>query len=158
MMTHQEFTDLLGIYGADFSRWPHDKLKPALLLTEKDTDARAAFDRMVEMESGLRMHNVPQVDMTALEKRILAAVADMPQSGVTAAVSADVPRRSADADIRWRPAMFFAPSGGFLALALCGFFMGAQPAMKQESLVNKVYAQTEQILVDDSGLYDGRIF
>lgn len=156
MMTYHEFTGLLDVYGADLSRWPHDKLKPALALTEKDTEARAALERMAGMETALWGHEMPQVDISALENRILAAVADLPQSGAASAMPPAALR--GDEGIRWRPAMFFAPSGGFLALALIGFFMGAQPAMKQESLMNKVYFQTEQILVDDSGLYDGRIF
>lgn len=150
MMTYDEFTDLLDLYGADLSRWPQDRLKSALALTEKDARARAKFDSMLALEQDMRSYTPPQTDLAALERRILAAVADMPTSQAAAGAEGGF--------FRWRPAFIFAPSGGLAALAVIGFFMGMQPAIQPEKLMNAVYYQTEQILVDDSELYDGRIF
>lgn len=153
MMTRKEFDTLLDIYGADLSRWPDDRLKPALALTEKDAQARAAFDAMLAMEQDLRHYDAPSADLHALETRIMQRIAGQAQDA-PAAASADM----AAGFFRWRPAYIFAPSGGLLAAAIIGFFMGFQPTLQQESLINPVYYQTEQILVDDSTLYDGRIF
>ncbi|MDP2205576.1 MAG: hypothetical protein Q8K65_04655 [Alphaproteobacteria bacterium] len=150
MMTRDEFTDLLDLYGADLSRWPQDRLKAALALTEKDTEARARFDSMLAMEEHMRAYTAPQSDLSALESRILSAVAALPAQQ-TAVVSEG-------GFLRWRPAFIFAPSGGLAVLAVIGFFIGMQPAIQPEKLMNAVYYQTEQILVDDSEFYDGRIF
>ncbi|MFN7114722.1 MAG: hypothetical protein ACK4PK_10240 [Alphaproteobacteria bacterium] len=151
MMTRDEFTDLLDLYGADLSRWPQDRLKAALALTEKDTEARARFNSMLAMEEDMRAYTPPQGDLAALESRILSAVAALPAPQVAADTAAE-------GFFRWRPAFIFAPSGGLAALAVIGFFIGMQPAIQPEKLMNAVYHQTEQILVDDSDLYDGRIF
>jgi len=152
MMTREEFTDLLDLYGADLSRWPQDRLKAALALTEKDPQVRAQFDDMLALEQDLRLHPAPQADLAALEGRIMASVA---------ALSANTPIEAENESgfFNWRPAFIFAPSGGLIAVAVFGFFMGVmQPAVQPENLINPVYYQTEQILADDSGLYDGRIF
>jgi len=152
MMTREEFTDLLDLYGADLSRWPQDRLKSALALTEKDAEARAQFDSALALEQDLRQHPAPQTDLAALENRIMAGVAAL-SAGTPAAAEND------GGFFHWRPAFIFAPSGGLIAVAVFGFVMGfMQPALQPEHLMNPVYYQTEQILVDDNGLYDGRIF
>jgi hypothetical protein len=152
MMTRDEFTDLLDLYGADLSRWPQDRLKAALALTEKDSEARAQFDNMLALEDDMRGYAAAQSDLAALEKRILASVAALPVQPAADVAAAE------GAFLRWRPAFIFAPSGGLALLAVIGFFMGLQPAIQPENLMNPVYYQTEQILVDDSEFYDGRIF
>lgn len=152
MLTREEFTDLLGIYGADLSRWPQDRLKAALALTEEDAEARALFDATLALERDLRLPLAPQSDLAALESRIMASIAALP-------LEAPVAAESESGFFNWRPAFIFAPSGGLLAVAVFGFFMGVmQPAAQPENLMNPVYYQTEQILIDDSSLYDGRIF
>jgi hypothetical protein len=150
MMTREKFAGFLDVYGADFSRWPPDSLKEALAMAEKDAEMRALFECALEEERVLRLHTVPLVDLQGLERRILAVVSALP------------PRQGAPADkkafFQWRPALIFAPSGGLLAMAALGFFMGMQPALQAETLVNPVYYQAEQILADDSGLYEGGFF
>lgn len=150
MMTRDEFTDLLDLYGADLSHWPQGRLKDALALTEKDTEARAQFNSMLAMEEDMRGYVALQGDLAALEKRIMASVAALPAQQAVAAADGSFSH--------WRPAFIFAPSGGLALLAVIGFFMGLQPAILPEKLMNPVYYQTEQILVDDSEFYDGRIF
>lgn len=153
MMTREEMNELLDIYGADLSRWPQDKMKDALTLTQHDGAARADFDAALALEQTLRGYAPAQVRLDVLEARILAAVADIPSAAASAGKQA-----SEGGFFRWRPAYIFAPSGGLLAAAVFGFIVGMQPAVKQEHLMNPVYYQTEQILADDSALYDGRIF
>lgn len=153
MMTRDDMNELLDIYGADLSRWPQDKLKDVLALTEKDAAARADFDAALALEQTLRDYTPAQARLDALEARILAAVASLPAAEAIADKQA-----SEGGFFRWRPAYIFAPSGCLLAAAVFGFIIGMQPTVKQEHLMNPVYYQTEQILADDSALYDGRIF
>lgn len=153
MMTREEMNELLDIHGADLSRWPQDKMKEALALTAKDPAARADFDAALQLDESLWLYTPEKNDTAALEARILAALADTPAAGAASEKQAEQ-----SGFFGWRAAYIFAPSGALVAAAIFGFVMGMQPAAKQELLLNPVYYQTEQILTDDSTLYDGRIF
>lgn len=152
MMTRNEFTELLDIYGADLSRWPQDKLKAALTLTEQDSVARDAFDRTLALEDMLRGDDMPDSDLPALESRIMSAIADLPMQAPAAAPTA----RSGF--FGWRATYVVAPPVGLLAIAVFGFVLGMQPSVQHESLVHPVYYQADQILADDTSMFEGRIF
>lgn len=152
MMTRNEFTELLDIYGADLSRWPQDKLKSALDLTEKDSAARDAFDRTLALEDMLRGDDAPDANLPALENRIMAAINDLPAQE-TAAVAVR------GGFFGWRTTYVVAPPMGLLAIAVFGFMLGMQPSSQRESLVHPVYYQADQILADDdASFYQGGIF
>jgi hypothetical protein len=152
MMTRNEFTELLDIYGADLSRWPQDKLKSALDLTEKDSVARDAFDRTLALEDMLRGDEIPDASLPALENRIMAAINDLPvQAPAVSAVRTGF--------FGWRTTYMVAPPMGLLAIAVFGFMLGMQPSSQRESLVHPVYYQADQILADDdASFYQGGIF
>ena len=151
MMTRNEFTELLDIYGADLSRWPQDKLKAALALTEQDSAARDAFDRTLALEDMLRGDILPDSDLPALESRILSAIADLP-------VQAPAATAANKGFFGWRATYMVAPPVGLLAMAVFGFMLGMQPSVQRESLVHPVYYQADQILTEDTSLFEGRIF
>ena len=152
MMTRNEFTELLDIYGADLSRWPQDKLKSALDLTEKDSAARDAFDRTLALEDMLRGDEIPDASQPALENRIMAAINDLP-------VQAPAVSAARTWFFGWRTTYMVAPPMGLLAIAVFGFMLGMQPSSQRESLVHPVYYQADQILADDdASFYQGGIF
>lgn len=153
MMTRNEFTELLDIYGADLSRWPQDRLKAALALTEQDSAVRDAFDRTLALEDMLRGDEMPDSNLPALENRILSAIADLPAQE-TAVVTPAAHRGF----FGWRATYMVAPPVGLLAIAVFGFMLGMQPTAQRESLVHPVYYQADQILADDTSLFEGRLF
>jgi hypothetical protein len=75
-MNIEEFRDNVDLYSADLSRWPRDRVRPALALVEASPEARACFDAALALDDLLR-HGVPRAhaDLDALEDRIMAAVA-----------------------------------------------------------------------------------
>lgn len=155
MMTRNEFTELLDIYGADLSRWPQDKLKAALTLTEKDDVARDAFERTLALEDMLRGDDMPDTDLPALENRIMSAIADVPAQTQTAVTAMPAARSGF---FGWRATYVVAPPVGLLAIAVFGFMLGMQPSVQRQSLIHPVYYQADQILADDTSMYQGRIF
>lgn len=154
MMTLDEFNTLLDVHGADLSRWPQDKLKAALALTEQDANARAAFDGMLDFEQTLRSDSAPEVDLPALERRIMAALSE-PEA---APVAAKALKQSKPAAQGWSMAYLFAPSAGLFALAVFGFVLGIQPSVQHESLMYPMYYQADQVFADDAAIYDRGIF
>lgn len=157
MMTLDQFTELLDLHGADLSRWPQDKIKPALALVEHDAAAREVFDQMLSIEDSLRHDTLPQVDLAALENRILSAIASAPASPVTPEIAAAAVAAN-NGMSRWRAAFMVAPPVGLMVVAAFGFMLGMQPTVQRESLVHPVYYQADQILSDDTSIYQGRIF
>lgn len=157
MMTLDQFTELLDLHGADLSRWPQDKIKPALALVEHDAAARRAFDQMLSLEDHLRHAPMPDVDLAALENRIMAAI-NTPETASESAVIAAAATAAPKGFFRWRAAFMVAPPVGLMAVAVFGFMLGMQPSLQRESLVHPVYYQADQILSDDASIYQGRIF
>lgn len=53
-MTLTEFTELLGIHGADLSKWPHDRGRAAAALVQRSEAARTALAEAAALDAALR--------------------------------------------------------------------------------------------------------
>ena len=153
-MTLDEFKDLLELHSGDLSRWPADKLQAAVAVAKQNPVAQALLDDAVAMDDTLRHYDVAAVDMSALENRIMAAIADVPAASESRAP--DVPQPWTI--FGWRPAYIFAPSGGLLAAALIGFLIGAAPVKSTEYLLDPAFYSVDQIMTGDTDIYEGSLF
>ena len=53
-MTLKEFTELLGIHGADLSKWPNDRRDEVADLLAQSEAAKAALAEAAELDAALR--------------------------------------------------------------------------------------------------------
>lgn len=155
MMTLDEFKNLLDTYSADLSRWPQDKLQPAVALTKSHATAQQLLEAAMAVDDTLRHYVPPAANIAALENRILAAIEDIPAGQNSAA-----PHLASQpwTVFGWRPAFIFAPSGGLMAAALIGFMIGAAPVQHTGNLLDPAYYSVEQILNSDTEMYEGGLF
>ncbi|MBI1216005.1 MAG: hypothetical protein GC185_09330 [Alphaproteobacteria bacterium] len=172
MMTLEEFRDQVDLYSADLSRWPEGKVKEALALVNADEAAKEYFEAARAAEEALRAYDPLPADTTALESRIMAAIAADPvQDGaeedapfsklLTSAQQADAATASQKpSGFKWRPAYIFAPGGGLIAAAVLGFIIGVLPHAHNgtDYLVDPVYYAQDQIIDNDSDLLNGGLF
>ena len=173
--TLEEFRDDVDLYSADLSRWPTEKVKPALALMEGEAAAKDYFDAARAAEDELRAYDPQPADTAALEARIMAAVQadpaqEEPGAGMDFAAhlaaqeTAKIATRNDDAarttTVKWRAAWLFAPGGGLLAAAILGFIIGVLPhRASSDYLVDPGYYAQDQIVNSDSDLLnDGGIF
>lgn len=126
----EEFKDEVDLYSGDLSRWPQDRVKPALELIKANPVAKAYFDAALALDEKLRVYSPKAIDTEALAVRIMAGVQQAP-------VQAEQP-------VRFRPAYIFAPGGGLLAAALIGFLIGFYPQAQAEFLLDPAYYAQEQ--------------
>lgn len=162
----QGFKDAIDLYSADLSRWPVEKIKPALALLEESAEAKAYFERMNKAEDALRAYvpHAPRLD--ALEARIMAAIADVPREEPSAPVTdfqgqleAALAKKTEKTGFKWKPAYIFAPSGGLLAAMVLGFIIGALPHNStNDFLVDPVYYAQNQTAGTDVDMYSGGFF
>ncbi|TAL37803.1 MAG: hypothetical protein EPN97_04555 [Alphaproteobacteria bacterium] len=141
MMTLDEFREHVDIYSADLSRWPQDKLKPALQMVRENTAAKEYFDAALALDSKLRAYVPKTPALPALEDRIL--------KGISTPQAASV--RVSD-EVHIRSAWIFAPGGGLLAAAILGFIIGLTPPSQTngDTLVDPVYYAQDQIIGGDT--------
>ena len=135
-MTQKEFERCIDLYAADLSRWPVDRIKPALALMEQSTAAKAAFDAALALDDMLRRADRPLRPAAALEDRIFAALhaPALPAPGLAL-----------------RPAFVAAPSGILLAALVLGFFLGLNPAPADaEDLLGDMLRAQEQVIDDNT--------
>lgn len=153
-MTLDEFKNLLVLHSGDLSRWPSEKLQAAVALAKQNPAAQALLDEAVAMEDTLRHYDVAAVNISALENRIMAAIADVPAASESRAPDAP----EAWTIFGWRPAYIFAPSGGLLAAALIGFLIGSSPVKNTEYILDPAFYSVEQIMAGDADIYEGSLF
>lgn len=155
MMTLDEFKNLLDTYSADLSRWPQDKLQPAVALTKSHATAQQLLEAAMAVDDTLRHYVPPATNIAALENRILATIENIP-AGQSHTAPHDIPQPWTV--FGWRPAFIFAPSGGLMAMALIGFFIGATPAQQAGNLLDPAHYSVEQVLNSDTEIYEGGLF
>jgi len=153
-MTLDEFKNLLELYSGDLSRWPAGRLRDAVALAKQIPAAQALLDEAVALDHALRHYEPPQADLSALENRILSAIADVPAGSVAHPLDTPQPWTI----FGWRPAYIFAPSGGLLAAALIGFMIGAAPAAHTEYLLDPSFYSVDMIMSGDADIYEGSLF
>lgn len=141
MMTLDEFREHVDIYSADLSRWPQDKVKPALQLVKDHALAKEYFDAALALDNKLRVYVPKTPELPALEDRIL--------KGISAPKPAPVARVE---EVHIRSAWIFAPGGGLLAAAILGFMIGLSPPAQTggDTLVDPVYYAQYQIIGGDA--------
>lgn len=134
----EEFRDDVDLYSADLSRWPQEKVKPALELMRDNPVAKAYFDDALALDEKLRAYAAKTVNEDALASRIMAAVQKAPAP--------------AAAGFRFSPAYIFAPGGGLLAAAIIGFVIGFYPQAQAQAdfLLDPAYYAQEQ--ADNAGM------
>lgn len=150
MMTLDEFREHVDIYSADLSRWPQDKVKPALQMVRDNALAKEYFDAALMLDSKLRAYTPQAPALPALEDRIL--------KGIAKPLSAPVARVE---EVHIRSAWIFAPGGGLLVAALIGFIIGLSPPSQTngDTLVDPVYYAQDQIIGGDDDDDDtGEVF
>jgi hypothetical protein len=143
----EEFKDEVDLYSADLSRWPQDKVKPALDLMKDNPVAKAYFDAALELDGKLRDYSAKPVNVDALAARIMAEVQKAPVQTVQ--------------PLAFRPAYIFAPGGGLLAAAIIGFVIGFYPQAQTDFLLDPVYYAQEQNTTDsgmDAAISEEDIF
>lgn len=140
----EEFKDEVDLYSADLSRWPQDKVKPALELMKANPVAKAYFDDALALDEKLRGYAVKEAAIDALAARIMAEVQKTP-------VQAAPPKAA------FSPAYIFAPGGGLLAAAIIGFVIGFYPQAQTDFLLDPVYYSQEQASITDSSGMDAAI-
>jgi len=119
-MTLDEFKHLTDIHSGDFSKWPVDKVNPALALLATSPQAKQWFDGVLHLDDALRRADINvRADYAALEMKIMQAIGRTPQASATHEFSVAY---------RFRLSHLFAPSGGLLAMALVGFLIGFNPS------------------------------
>lgn len=136
----EEFKDEVDLYSADLSRWPQDKVKPALDLMKDNPVAKAYFDEALKLDEKLCDYGAKPVNVDALAARIMAEVQKAPLQAAQ--------------PLKFRPAYIFAPGGGLLAAALIGFVIGFYPQAQTDFLLDPVYYSQEQATTttDSSGM------
>jgi hypothetical protein len=139
MMTLDDFREHVDLYSADLSRWPQDKVKPALALVKADAAAKKYFDEALALDDRLRGYAPKAPPLGALEERILKDIRRTPQ------------RKPATrpAEVHVTPTWLFAPGGGLLAAAILGFIIGLTPPQAPgDTLLDPVYYAQDQIIGD----------
>ncbi|MEZ0260888.1 MAG: hypothetical protein ACAH80_07750 [Alphaproteobacteria bacterium] len=134
----EEFKDEVDLYSADLSRWPQDKVKPALDLMKANPVAKAYFDDALKLDEKLRDYGAKPVNVDALATRIMAEMQKAPAQTAQ--------------PFKFNPAYLFAPGGGLLAAALIGFVIGFYPQAQTDFLLDPVYYSQEQGTTTDSGM------
>lgn len=153
MMTKKELQQLIDTCSADLSRWPQDKIKPALALIGQDAAARRIFDDALQLDDILRRDGVAMPDTAALSARIMAAIEGVPQE-----VAPEQAPEQAPAGLWIRPAYLFAPSGGLLAMAVAGFMLGFMPQQQGAALLHPMYYTADQIVSADADIYERGVY
>ncbi len=146
-MTEKEFRELVDTYSADLSRWPVPMMKGALALIEQSPAARAYFEDALRLDDILRQYAPLPPDIGTLEEKVLSAISVPP------------PVEKPAPAVQWRPAWFFAPGGGLVAMAFLGFIIGSSPQQAPSPLLDPaLYLQDQVISGDDLEVYTGSLF
>jgi len=161
-MTLEEFKDKTDLYSADLSRWPQDQVKLALAFMKDNKEAAAYFDAALKLDGKLRGYEPPAGNLSALENSIMQRIAGEKQDEKRP-VAPPVHVQAAEVEItRIRPSWLFAPSGGLLAIAFLGFFLGFTPPRQPAyTPLDPAAIAEEQLASLDSDIYDeydGEVF
>lgn len=150
MLNIGDFKNNVDLYSADLSRWPVDDVKPALLLIENSSFAREYFEAALKNDAALRLFAPAPRDLGALESRIMATIAKIPQYAepVTRGISA----------INWSLRDLFAPGSGLVAAAVIGFVIGLTPAPSSGSVLDAAFYNGDTVIAGDAEIYEGDIF
>lgn len=141
-MTIEQFTQLLDIYGSDISRWPTEKAAAADALLGTSEGAKAKLSEARQLDEMLTGHlsdvaSTNQIDLSALEDRILSAalkdhthtaesakVIDHPAKSASESVAQSaVSKLQSPANDNWVSNL--AASGLLAASLLIGLYFGA---------------------------------
>ncbi len=154
------FDEVLGLHGADLSRWPLAHIKPALALMAADDAVRQRFDNVRRLDDDLRLadaetarrllarhgESAPQLQDNVMRRLRGETVVSTPAAAVIS-----LPQRAA-VSLR----AFFAPIGSLLIIGLIGFVMGVQqPANADDSLLDGLVHGQEIVISGDQPLTGG---
>lgn len=146
-MKPEVFKKHVDLYSADLSRWPVDLVKPALALMDVSAEAARYFNEALKIDDLLRADAGDAAPSPALEGAIMKKIAALPQ------------KKQRESRTAWRPALLFAPGGSLLAVAILGFFIGLQPAIQTETLLDPAFYAPEQIIAGDNlDAYEEELF
>jgi len=161
-MTIDEFKDKVDLYSADLSRWPQERVKQALAFMKKNKEAADYFDSALKLDEKLRGYEPAAGNLSALEDSIMQRIAGETQEAKRPTVP-PVHVQQAEVEItRIRASWLFAPSGGLLAVAFLGFFLGFTPPRQPAyTPLDPAAVAEEQLASLDSDFYDeydGEVF
>lgn len=161
-MNINDFKDTVDRNSADLSRWTPDDMRAGLALMATSADAKRYFDQALALDAALRLAGHQKLrDTTALESRIMQAIVNMPQDTVDAAeaIKANDDFALMPFIRSLKPAWLAAPTGGLLAAAVIGFFIGFNPQHMQaeasdgDFLLDSGYAAEKQVIAGDRETY-----
>lgn len=136
-------------YSADLSRWPEELVKPALAFIETSPAAKAYFDEALKIDTALRTLEGRDGNYQKLEAGIMQKIASTPQE------RKPVPQQERS----FRPAWVLAPGSGLLAAVVIGFFVGFQPQLQADYILDPVFYAEEQIIGgDDADIFNEEVF
>lgn len=157
-MNINDFKAAVDCNSADLSRWTPDDMRAGLALMATSVEAKRYFDQALALDAALRLAGHQKLrDTTALESRIMQAIAHMPQDAADAIeVSDDFTLMPFIRSLK--PAWLAAPGGGLLAAAVIGFFIGFNPQHMQaeasdDFLLDSGYAVEKQVIAGDRETY-----
>lgn len=161
-MTLDEFKDKTDLYSADLSRWPQEQVKPALAFMKENKAAADYFDSVLLLDQKLRGYEPVAGNLSALEDRIMLRIVKEPQDQKRAEAPPLHVQQAAIEATRIRASWLFAPSGGLLAIAFLGFFLGFTPPRQPAyTPLDPAAIAEEQLASLDSDIYDeydGEVF
>lgn len=141
-MTRDEFKKCLDLYSSDLSRWPQDRMKQALQLLEKDGYIKAYFEAELKVDEVLRGYAPSLKNQGHLQAKIITRIASAKQA------------RGRQIHWPWRTTVLMPQAVGLMAAVLFGFFAGIQSSAEREFLLDPAFYQEQQIIADNSGLYE----
>ena len=148
-MTLRELEKNIDLYSADLSLWPQGLVRPALALVEKDADAKALFDKALELDALLRQWQPPHMTaarMAGLEEKIVRAALSQ---GRAVAVKAGASLS----------AYLGRAGGGLVAMALLGFIIGITPSPAgADWVLDPVFYAQDQIIGGDIAASEEGLF
>jgi hypothetical protein len=161
-MTLEEFKDKVDLYSADLSRWPQELVKPALAFMKESRAAGDYFDGALLLDEKLRGYEPVAGDLSALENRVMLRIVSEKQDEKPVEKQAMPPVPVQAEAVQVRAKWLFAPSGGLLAIAFLGFFLGFTPPRQPAYMpLDPAAVAEEQLASLDSGIYDeydGEVF
>ena len=135
-MDKTEFKALAEIYGSNLSKWPESKVTAAREYKKLNDDVNAILEEEAHLDE-LLLNTESAIDTEQLSKTIVNAAVMHPQD-IKEANKSFVFWLSSILKIDLKPSYIWAPSGGLLAMAVLGFFIGITgtlPGMEQNGML-----------------------